>query len=96
MIAAGLMNADGVSNLVAALLKSGARRATKFWSPKEVVSACRPCYKGKVHDGRDTRATVVLKLGAPNHLERRFIKSCQKAGEPFPVKKIQLKFPKGR
>ncbi len=24
---------------------------------------------------------------------RQFIKICKKAGEPFPVKKIQLKFP---
>jgi len=96
MISTGLLNADGVADVVAALLKTGARRATKYWSPKDVVSACRPCYNGKVDDKRDKRATVVLKLGAPNFEERGFIKLCRKAGEPFPVKKIQLKFPPKR
>ena len=83
----------GVEAVVDALLMNRARRATKYFSPKEVVSACRPCYKGKVQGGRDTRATIVLKLGAPNCDEREFIKRCQRAGEPFPVRKIQLKFP---
>lgn len=34
---------------------------------------------------------VVVKVGKPNFLERRFIRACQKSGEPFPVKKIQLR-----
>lgn len=35
---------------------------------------------------------IRLKLGKPNFRERLFIKACKKAGEPFPIKKIQLKF----
>ena len=84
---------NGISDVIEMLMRSGARRATKYLRPDAVISACRPCYKGKVQGGRDTRATIVLKLGAPNCDEREFIKRCQRAGEPFPVRKIQLKFP---
>jgi hypothetical protein len=34
---------------------------------------------------------VTPTIGIPNYL-REFIRKCKKAGEPFPVKKIQLKF----
>ena len=86
-------NANGVEKVIAALLNSGARRATKYLQPGVVISACRPCYDGKLGSKRDTRATIVVKLGRPNYEERKFIRACLKAGEPFPVKKIQLKSP---
>ena len=41
---------------------------------------------------RNSRNEYVLTIGKPNYLERAFIKSCKKAGEPFPVKKVQIKF----
>ena len=88
-------NANGVEKVIAALLNSGARRATKYLQPGAVISACRPCYDGKVGSKRDTQATIVVKLGVPNYEERQFIKMCQLVGEKFPVKKIQLKFPPG-
>lgn len=44
------------------------------------------------YDGRNSRHDFVLTIGAPNYREREFIKQCQKAGEPFPVRKVQLKF----
>ena len=90
------LSRSAVSGVVITLLESGARRATKYLDPKTVVSACLPCYGGKVRDRRATRTTIVMKIGAPNYEERRFIKSCQKAGEPFPVRKVQLKFPPKR
>jgi hypothetical protein len=68
--------------------KAPVRRATLFVAKDYVVSAClqnRP-------DKRDRRHTIILKIGRPNFLEREFIRACQKASEPFPVKKIQLKF----
>ncbi len=87
---------NGISDVIEMLMRGGARRATKYLRPDAVISACRPCYNGKVQDGRDTRATIVVKLGRPNYEERQFIRMCQKAGERFPVKKIQLKFPPKR
>lgn len=77
-----------------ALLSNGARRATKYLSETETVSAARVLYNGKLNK-REIRTTIVVKVGRPNYAERAFIKRCKKAGEPFPVKKVQLKFPKG-
>jgi len=40
---------------------------------------------------------MVVTYGAPNYIEAKFVKVCKKAGEPFPVKKIQFRpFPKKR
>lgn len=89
----GAQAASIVRTVVAALLENGARRATKFLSETETVVAARQVYNGKISK-RDRRVTVVVSFGRPNYAERLFIKRCRKAGEPFPVKKVQLKFPK--
>ena len=75
--------------VVAALLATNARQALKVISPTEVVQATRLAYDGKfirqhVH--------IVVTAGRPNYLARRFILACKKAGELFPVKKIQLRY----
>jgi len=71
---------------------AGGRSATKYLSPVLVVKATRhgkPC--------KNERSTsMVVTVGKPNYAEREFIKKCKKAGEPFPVKKIQLKWPSAR
>ena len=82
-----------VGDLVTLLILQGARRATKYLSPKLVISAARPYFKKVKWSARDTRVEIVVKIGAPNYAERKFIKKCLKAGVPFPVKEIQLKFP---
>lgn len=84
-----------VGQVVSALLASNARSATKFLNEKLVVRVSRPVYKGKL-DGAGKRARrvgLVLTIGEPNYEARDFIKKCKRAGEPFPVKKIQVKFP---
>lgn len=81
-----------VRSLIAALIMHGASRATKFISENETVTAKRVMYRGRI-DKRARRQTAVVSFGRPNHAERLFIRRCKKAGEPFPVKKIQLKFP---
>ncbi len=68
--------------------KSPARRATLYVDHDYVISAC---LQQRPHK-RALRHTIVLKIGRPNFREREFIRACKKAGEPFPVKKIQLKF----
>ena len=79
--------------VVEALLESGGRSALKAISEKEVIQATRVMYDGKPSPrGIDIRLTV----GRPNYLARRFVKACLKAGETFPVKKIQLRFPARR
>lgn len=64
------------------------RRATLYVGPDYVISACLQ----NKPDKRSRRHTIILKIGRPNFKEREFIRLCQRAGEPFPVKKIQIKF----
>lgn len=61
------------------------RRATLYLSPKQTIKITR-----QRHDKRSARHTYLLTTGAPNYREREFIKDCIKAGEKFPVRKIQL------
>lgn len=60
-------------------------RATKYYSPAFVVRATRRVQSR-------SKIEVVLTMGRPNYRDRDFIKRCKKAGEPFPIKKIQYKF----
>ena len=78
-----------VTKPIELLLRTEAKRATKFISPTEVVSVQRV---GKI-DRRDKSIVLAVKLGKPNYEEREFIAKCIKVGEKFPVSKIQLKFP---
>lgn len=75
-------------SVVKALLESDAKKASAFLSEKLVVSACRRFRAS----GRNTRDDFVLKIGAPNYLERGFLRACRAAGERLPVRKVQLKF----
>ena len=95
--------AQHFSRVAAALLESGARKATLYISPKLTVKASVPIYaprdkKGvrkypkSVHDMRSSRVEILFTAGTPNFEERHFIRQCIKAGESFPVRKVQLKF----
>lgn len=77
-----------IGQVVALLVKTGSRKATKYISEKEVITATRRTYDGRILRGN---VDVVLKIGKPNYAEREFIKTLKQAGEPFPVKKIVLK-----
>ena len=81
-----------VGDCVLALMNPGSYRATKFLSPVMVVKATRP----HLFDRRSRGQTVVVTIGKPNYRERKFLKACKAAGEPLPVKKIQLQAPKKR
>lgn len=82
-----------IAQVVEALLTAGAHKAIKYVSPDHVVCACLPA----IHRSKRSRSTsIVLTFGKPNFAERKFIKACVKAGELFPVKKIQIKFPPKR
>lgn len=68
-----------------------AKSAIRYLSPKLVVKAT---HKNRPAIRRDERNHIefIVTIGKPNYAERKFIKLCQKAGEPFPVAKTQLKF----
>ena len=57
------------------------------------VKATRKLY-GKKRRPSQKSLEVILTAGKPNYEERAFIKKLGKAGEPFPVKKVQMKMPK--
>ncbi len=75
------------------IVEEGVRKATKYLTGKEVVKATRRLHNKKI-DKRDKRIEIIFTIGVPNHEEREFIKKAKKAGEPFPIKKIQIKWPK--
>lgn len=79
-----------IFNVIETLLTVDARTATKYLDEKTIVRASRKVFKGKFSKGN---VEIILTFGKPNFKEREFIKKCKKVGEPFPVKKIQLKFP---
>lgn len=65
----------------------GQRKATKYVSPTYVIKASR---RHKPRKG-ERQAEIVLTLGRPNYAERAFIATAKKAGEPFPIRKVQLR-----
>lgn len=72
---------------VAQYILQGHKRAVKYLDADLTVKATR---FGR-YDKRDHQIVVVVTVGRPNYLERRFIKLAKKAGEPFPIKKIQIR-----
>lgn len=79
-------------SVLAKCIYDGAYKATKYISKNETLKATRKRYKGKIYKGHAVE--IMFTLGKPNYEEREFIKMCFSASEPFPVKKIQVKFPK--
>jgi hypothetical protein len=75
------------SKVLSALVASVAKSATLYLSPKLVVRATWR-HKPKANH---TREELVLTFGAPNYLERRFVKQAVCAKEPFPIRKVLLK-----
>jgi hypothetical protein len=78
-----------ILNAIEAVLSNpDVRKATVYQHPNLTVKLTRQ-FK---YDGRHSRATFLLTIGSPNYAESEFIKICKKAGEPFPVRRVQLKF----
>lgn len=66
------------------------KTVTYYESPKKTIRLTK---KHRSDGYKSARySTYALTIGAPNYLAVRFIKACQKAGEPFPVKKPQINF----
>jgi hypothetical protein len=72
---------------VVACCLDGYQKATKYMTERFIVR-CTARHKARANA---SSAEFVVTVGKPNYRERIFIKNCLKSGEPFPVKKIQLK-----
>jgi len=81
------------SDLAEIILEGGAIKALKVFDDHTIVRATRKTYQGKI-DKRSRITGIIFTIGSPNYQERKFIKDCKKAKEPFPIKKIQIKYPK--
>ena len=69
------------------------RQTVVYQHPKMVVKATRQHKR----DARERQFTILVTMGEPNYRERKFVAACQKAAEPFPVRKVQLRgWPKPR
>lgn len=79
---------NAFSSTIEALLRSDARRATKFLSEKLTVKAVRRHRASKRH----RRVEIVVTFGEPNFEERRLIKLARVVKQPFPIRAVQLKF----
>ena len=77
---------DAIRALATMLLTHKVRHAVKYLGHRLTVKATRQGTWTK----RDSRRTMLITVGQPNHRERRFIRACRQAKEPFPVKKIQV------
>jgi hypothetical protein len=78
---------NSVTKAVEALLETSSRQATVYQHPKLIIKATRRFKPDK----RSRHTEILLTIGTPNYAERAFIKACLKAGEPFPVRRVQLK-----
>lgn len=72
----------------ALLMVDGIKTATKYLTKQLTVRGTWAASE----DSDIDRRTIALSIGIPNYAEREFIKDCVKAGEPFPVRKVQFKF----
>jgi len=89
---------NAVERVVISLLEcAGARSVVMFVSEHQVVKATKRFRYPSLKTPSSLRhfsnqVEVVLTIGRPNFKERKFIKLCKKSGEPFPVKKFQLRW----
>ena len=64
-------------------------KVTKYLSPTEIVKVTRRQFNGSFPK---SKLEFLITVGRPNSAERQFIKACKKAGEQFPIKKVQIKY----
>ena len=74
-------------SLLEAMLAGKLRSAVRYLSPRLRVKLTRH----RRPSGRALGETFHLAVGAPNYAERAFIAECVEAGEPFPVRRIQVR-----
>lgn len=85
------MNYPNIIAVIEPVLYGDAVKATKYISRKSIIRATRKRFHKRILTLTNHNAEITLTVGKPNFIEREFIKDCIKAGEPFPVKKVQLK-----
>lgn len=81
------VNRNSISKAIDALLTlPTVRQAVVFQHPRLTIVATR----SRRPDRRSKLAEIVLTIGRPNYLNRERIATLQRAGQPFPVKRVHL------
>jgi len=75
-----------IEKALSMLWATGARSATVYLTERLTVRATRV---GKP-DRRARQENVRLTIGRPNYAARAFIRLATRAGETFPIRKVQL------
>lgn len=68
------------------LIQSDAKTAVKYLTPKL-------CVKATWHNkpsNRNRSEQAIVTYGAPGYRQQKFVDAALAAGEPFPIKKVQL------
>lgn len=76
-----------ISEVTEAVMELDIKQAVKYVSTDMVIKAT-PRSKARKH------VEIVVSIGKPNYAEKKVIKQALMAGEPFPIKKVQLKWNK--
>lgn len=79
---------NAIGRLYVAMGNTDIRSAVYYVSEKQTIKLTRR----RRYCSRDKAETFILTCGVPNYLERDFIKLLKKAGEKFPLRKIQFRF----
>lgn len=87
-LSTGIPEAKIGETISCVLVIPNVRRATAYLSERFTVKATAQRRIGK----NAKSSTVLVTMGSPNFVERRFIRSCKKDGMCFPLSQIQLKF----
>lgn len=72
---------DQVSGAAGDVLCGKIRQSTAYLSPKLTIKATAQ----RKQDKRAKQITMLVTIGAPNFVERRFIRVCQKKGQSLPL-----------
>jgi hypothetical protein len=75
---------------VRTLLTTNFREAIGYITPKLRVKASVRRYKHQ-RDHRSFGYDIVLTVGRPNSREKHFVAAAIAAGEPFPIRKVQVR-----
>lgn len=79
-----------VASTIQSVIAADAWKGVLYVSPKEVIRVTRERYNRKF---KGYQLDLRVHIGPPNYIERDFIKDARRAGETFPLKKVQLQSP---
>lgn len=88
MVTSGQSYSKHVPIVIGAVMAERCRTAVRYVAPNFIVK-CTRAHQSDLRANARSQSLLVT-FGRPNYAERAFIKDALAAGEPFPVRKVQL------